>query len=329
MSNLSSTRDAYVLRVNPSGRDRVPEALEEGDIIIGWSSSEGLIEETDWKQFRQILHDTHYAGEDSFRKAGAAAGNMWRFIHDMDEGDLVVVPHGAEFYVAEVTGPARYESVKASEDTAYRRSVEWRNGAEPIPRKHARAALQSRMKARQTCVNATDLVDDIEDVLVAVRTPETASLEHDLRQQLVEVTVKELRSGRINPRAFERLVAGILRSLGGEDAEVVARRVDKGADVVATYTVAETFDLRLAAQAKHWKPDPPVGPGPVEQLADGMDAEDADLGWVVTTGCFDEEAEARRDELEEERGFRIELIDGEQLAALVVEGGLRERLALG
>lgn len=328
MNTQPSDRDAFVLRINPSGRDRVPEALDDGDIIIGWSGAEGLIDESEWKSFRQLIHDTHYANEDSYRKAGAAAGNMWRFIHEMDEGDLVVVPHGSEFYVAEVTGPARYEPEKLSDDTAHRRSVEWLNGGEPIPRREARAALQSRMKARQTCVNATDLLDDIEDVLLIAKRPEAASLEHDLRQQLVEVTVNELRSGRINPRAFERLVAGILRSLGGEDAEVVARRVDKGADVVATYTVAETFDLRLAAQAKHWKPDPPVGPGPVEQLVDGMDAEDADLGWVVTTGSFNEEAEARRDELEEERGYRIELIDGEQLAALVVEGGLRERLSL-
>lgn len=110
---------------------------------------------------------------------------------------------------------------------------------------------------------------------------------------------------------------------------MVARKVDKGADIVATYQVAETFDLRLAAQAKHYKPEPPVGAGPVDQLADGMDAEDADIGWVVTTGTFHEEAETRRDELEEERGHRIELIDGEQLAALVVEGGLRDRLSLG
>jgi restriction endonuclease Mrr len=43
---------------------------------------------------------------------------------------------------------------------------------------------------------------------------------------------------------------------------------------------------------------------------------------VVTSGTFSAEAMARAEETEQQRGLRIELIDGEQLAALVVEGGL-------
>lgn len=52
---------------------------------------------------------------------------MWRFIREMNVGDLVVVPHGSEFYVAEVSGPAMYDESKVEEDTAYRRNVKWLN----------------------------------------------------------------------------------------------------------------------------------------------------------------------------------------------------------
>jgi hypothetical protein len=54
-----------------------------------------------------------------------------------------------------------------------------------------------------------------------------------------------------------------------------------------------------------------------------MDAEGATLGWLVTSGTFSEETEMRKDEIEDETGYEIQLVDGEQLAALIVDGGLR------
>lgn len=33
---------AFVLRITPSEIDRVPEALESNQIIIGWANTEGL-----------------------------------------------------------------------------------------------------------------------------------------------------------------------------------------------------------------------------------------------------------------------------------------------
>jgi hypothetical protein len=38
---------------------------------------------------------------------------MWRFIRAMKPDDLVVVPHGAEFFVAEIAGPATYDQSKS------------------------------------------------------------------------------------------------------------------------------------------------------------------------------------------------------------------------
>lgn len=318
-------RNAFVLRINPSGEDRVPEALEEDDLIIGWSKAKGLLTETDWKDFREILHETYYADEDTYRKAGSAAGNMWRFIHEMEEGDYVVVPHGGEFYVGRVAGPARREEDKVADDTTHRRGVIWLNDGEPIDRSVARAALQSRMKVWQTCARASGLVDEIEDALEAARSDEPPAFGSDLRRRLVEQALGEIRSGRLESYGFEELIAGILESLGGEGVHVVARSEDQGADILATYTVAETFQVTLAVQAKHhYRPEPPLSASVVEDLVEGMEQEDATHGWVVTAGTYEDEAEERRAQLEEERGLHLELIDGEQLAALVVEGGLRE-----
>ena len=47
-----------------------------------------------------------YAKDDNLRRAGAAAGHMWRFIREMKVGDLLVTPHRAGFYVGRIAGAA-------------------------------------------------------------------------------------------------------------------------------------------------------------------------------------------------------------------------------
>ncbi len=164
---------AFVLRIAPSEMDRVPEALEDNQIIIGWADADGLLDpRLTKKNFTEIIQTQHkeYASETNFRRAGIAAGHMWRFIREMNAGDLVVVPHwselrGAEFYVAEIEGPAIYIEHKVAEDTAYRRPVKWLNNKRPIPRHTAKLALFSLMKRRGTCTDATDLMPEINDAL--------------------------------------------------------------------------------------------------------------------------------------------------------------------
>ena len=132
------TKNGLVLRIAPSSRDRVPEALENDHLIIGWAEAKGLLDqELEWDRFREIIHDEYYADTGNFRRAGAAGGHMWRFIRATKTGDLVVVPHGSEFYVGEVTGPAFYDESKVGEDSAYRRPVKWLNDKRAIPRARA------------------------------------------------------------------------------------------------------------------------------------------------------------------------------------------------
>lgn len=319
-------KDAFVLRISPSGIDRVPEALETNELIIGWSEAAGLLDSgLEWQQFRQIVHEVYHSDKESYARAGGDAGHLWRFIREMKEGDRVLVPHGAKFYTAEVVGPAYYNDEKVYADTAYRRAVKWLNGGESIPRRYARSALQRRMKTRGTCARATDLNEEIDEAIQAVKKEDIPSFEKDLRLELLDKALEQMRSGRIDDYGFERLVATVLKSIGATEVSIRSRsKMDKGADVIANFFLAATFEFTLAVQVKHYKPEPPVGPEVLNQLVGGMEAEGTDLGWVVTSGTFSEEAFDSKAAVEEERGFRIELVDGEQLAAMIVEGGLRE-----
>ena len=322
-------RNGFVLRIAPSGEDRVSEALESDRLIIGWAKAEGLRDpQLDWEGFREIIRKAYYSDDENLRRAGNAGGHMWRFIRDMKVDDLVVVPYGSEFYVGEIKGDAFYDTSKVDEDSAYRRPVRWLNSKRPIPRAIAKSALLSRMKTHGTSANAKDLVEEIDDCLtISKRMADGGtrpSIETDLRSRLIKATLDELRTGRMENYGFEELIKAVLHGLGAVDTKIEPRRKDKGIDIYATFLVAGAFQQVVGVQVKHYQPDPPVGADVVRQLTRGIEegSERVTLGMVVSTGNFSLEAEAAARSHEEDGGIRIELVDGEQLAGLIVDQGL-------
>ena len=284
---------------------------------------DGLLEPSlSWEQFREIIRSGYYPDEETLRKAGAASGHLWRFIREMNVGDLVVVPYGSEFFVAEIKGPATYNPAKVTDDTAYRRDVQWLNDKKPIRRDVAKSALISRMKIQGTCAYATDLIDQIKECLLIVSKGQAPTFQTDLQSRLIRETLEELRKGRLDSYGFERLVKTVLTGLGAKDARIVPRSEDKGADVLATFRIAGAFRQIVAVQAKHWQPDPPIGKEVVDQLIKGIEAESADLGMVITSGSISAEAVQAAESYFEEKGIKIELVDGEQFAKLIVEHGI-------
>lgn len=316
-------QQAFVLRISPGGVDRVPDCLRDDEILIGWSKAKGLLDESlEWGSFRQIVSDAFYSTESNLRKAGSAAGHLWRFINDMGTGDLVVVPYGSEFYIAKIKELTAFYGGAQADGTFYRRNVEWLNGKRPIARAFAKSALVSRMKIHGTSAMATDLFAEIEDCLAAAGSGEEPSFRDDLETKLVRETLSELRGGRLDPFGFEHLIKAVLIKLGASDANVVARNKDKGADVLATFLVAGSFQLTVAVQAKQYQPEPPVGKDVVDQLISGIEAESADLGMIITSGTISDEATSAAAEYFADKGCRIELVDGEQFAKLIVEHGV-------
>lgn len=320
---MVSEQQAFVLRIAPSGIDRVALALRENVAIIGWCAPELMKPSLDWQAFREIVRARFYAKDDNLRRAGAAAGHMWRFIREMRLGDLLVTPHRAGFYVGRIAGPTFHLPEKVKEDTAYRRKVEWLNGKRPIPRETARAALQSRAKIQGTSADATDLLAEIMECLGDAERKKHRTFDEDLRVRLVKEALDEMRSGRLDSFKFEHLVRSVLLGLGASEARIVPRSQDKGADILASFLVAGAFRLLVAVQVKHFQPEPPVGAKVVQQLIQGIEAEAANLGMVATSGTISKEASAAAELYFDQKGIRIELIDGPQLAALIVEHGLR------
>lgn len=324
---------AFILRMNISGKDRVPDGLAEDRIMIGWSEAKGLIDAADQQTIRRAVQEVYHAKDDrrrAARRAGRAAGSLWRFLHGMSEGDLVVVPHRAEFYVAEVAGPACFDADRIAHDTAHFREVRWLNAKKSFPRGVARSNLRHRMGAgcRGTCGDATYVLSQIQEVIrdasertVAVPHERLGLFREDLVQKLADQALTELLDGKMGERDFEHFLQRLFEHLKGT-AHIVPRRVDEGADLIVEMPLGRSFlSQRIAIQAKYYRPPHQIVKiDAVRQLLAGLEAEDADFGLVITTSDFAEEAKEFVDS--DKCDKRVELINGEYLARILVEEGL-------
>jgi predicted Mrr-cat superfamily restriction endonuclease len=324
--------NAFVLRQSPSGISQLMAiSLPKNVIVNGWSGVPGLINEKDYEVFREILRKTWYPKEKNLRKPGYAAGTMWRFINDMKVGDWVVVPcWGGVFYLAEITGGAFYDnSPRAkSADSSYRRPVRWLNNKKPIERKFAKSKLISRMKIQGTSADAGDLIDEIAGALqLATKQPgkQTSSgfdslFAEQLRLKMVEAALEQVRHGYIDNIKFEQLVRRILLSNGAVSAKIVPKLHDKGVDVIATFLVGGVSQVRVGVQVKHHSGE--TENVWIDQLIKGMEAENLSLGWFVTSGIFQKDAEEYLEKKLAGSALQIFLVDGEQLAGMIIDSGL-------
>ena len=312
-------RNAFILRLAPLGQNMTQEALEKDEIFVGWKEVKGLLEEgLSFYDFRERVKAA-YEIENNYA-AAAFARFLWGFLKEMKPGDYVVVPSGGQFYVAEVVGDPYYD--ESHPIAAHRRPVRWLNNGKPIPRELASAALQGRMKARGTLMDASDLVADIEKVLEDARRGETPNLARELRARMVEAVRQELTQGRMNPDRFETLVERMAQAMGAAEVQWVPRRSDQGADVVADFQLMGGLLVTVGIQAKFYQPGKPMGRHAVDQLAQALQAGVAEMGLVITTGDVSEEAYRAAEEYLSQKNLEISILGGKELAELIVDKGL-------
>ena len=321
---MNNPQNAWVHRVSPSGVDQLQNICLPNDVIVtGWSAAKGLEKICDWGKARQIIKRACYASDDNYRRAGGGTASVWNFIHEMNPGDYVVVPHrGGVFYAAEISGdPVVDRSPAASKaDAVYRRPVKWLNDKRPIPRDFVKSGLRSRLKIRQTTVAASDFVEDIVNALRLAGTGKAPDREvlfpSQLRQKLIKATLDEIHSGYMDERKFERLVAAVLRGMGARACEIIPRRRDNGVDVRAQFEIGPT-EIVIGVQVKWHKAK--TESRWLDHFVKGLKAEGINIGWFVTAAEFSDDFEKRAEQLSEKNGKELHVISGSEFAAMVVD----------
>ena len=90
---LEQQRQAFVLRIAPSGIDRAEEALRDSEATIGWADARELLNpDLEWAALRNVLRRRYYPDEATARPTCASPppsrhtpGLDAPFAHDVGE----------------------------------------------------------------------------------------------------------------------------------------------------------------------------------------------------------------------------------------------------
>lgn len=321
--------------------------LKQNQLTIGFSdfSTSTFVEEVLTKGWNVIDNacDTHWGVRPRVRHS------LWRFLHEMKTGDLVVVPGWGDFSVYKLVGDRAQAVaelnvadvadwhgkalgigpdglVKQQGDVAVDLGFFWR--VEPIQQgisrdKYADAALTARMKIRTTNADIGDLRSNIEQALRAAEHNQPLNLHAQITEQTVPSVLALLQS-TLNPGKLERLIKWYFKRVGASDVYMPASNArDKGpeesdADVIATFEPIKTI---IYVQAKLHSGE--TSSWASKQVATYRDSRGATvdeyskLCWVVSTADnYSAESIAYSKEND------VRLLNGKQFVEMILEAGL-------
>lgn len=306
-------------------RDWSEEALKSSQIYMGWAKAEGLIEKanSDYYILRQAIKDQFYSSSTDYSKAGAAAGQLWRFIKEVTPGAIVVIPCLDGVCVGEVVSECMYNSEYVEEDRAYYHDVKWRHD-NPIKRSLFRNDLQRAMKSQWTITDISAYRDEILRVVATVGSIDAKSLNlrEDIRKPIFQTMLDQLYNGRLNDHAFERLVDALMKKKG-YGTRIVPRRNDTGTDIEAQLELFSGLFVPVFVQIKQYKPNTKVKMEVFKKLEKSMTEKNAEYGVVISTAEIDDDVlQYIKDVNEGPAPYQLAFIGGEQLCEELISTGI-------
>jgi len=323
--------------------------LDNGYLSIGYSdfSEPGFIEdccgENGWQSFEKYF-------DNIWKKRPKTRYNLWRFVAEMGEGDLVVVPRWGTFSVYELTEDmARPASeielseikdwhgnkIEKKEDGLLYRTTDRTIGElidlgfvrkvklieKDIPRyEYADSALTSRMKIRSTNADITDLNESIEKALKGFKEGEPLNIYSPIisktRQSILDTIREEL-----TPDKFEILVKWYFQRIGASEVSIPSKNEsgkEGDADVIAVFEPLKTI---IYSQVKFHTGE--TSSWAIEQIKSYKDQKDtmddgySKIYWVISSADnFSKEA------YDFAKEARVQLVDGKQFATMLLEAGI-------
>ncbi|SFM26591.1 restriction endonuclease [Pelosinus propionicus] len=150
--------NAWLVRPNPQGFERMKEFLKQNIVAIGWPGIGDLTNlSTDEIKLRLCAPPYGY----SSLELGNTYAVIDAFVHRMAVGDYVLVPHGHSIYFAKIESDYLFNKSKDNEDDGFphQRKVTW--VSEPIPRSSLPDTLRNALKIHRSTANLTKYFDII------------------------------------------------------------------------------------------------------------------------------------------------------------------------
>lgn len=285
-------------------------ALEKRIITIGWDKfpdmSQFRTKEELIERFKEIYPN------DSKIKISIGAGQLWRFSHEIEEGDLVVVPLKTSSAVAfaKVTGPYKYRE-DIAENVRHTRKVKWLRI--DVPRSSIPKDIRFSMGANLTVCAIKR--EGVEERLIKII--EGKEIEEDEKIVEEEEPILDLErlskdniisyiSEKFIGSDFERLVEQILKAQGYFTKRTLPGK-DGGADILAGAGPLGCDRPRILVEAKSGKQV--IDSKELRSFKGSMDEFGAEQGLYVSWGGFTKDA---RKEIQK-KFFKIRLWEADDV----------------
>jgi restriction system protein len=314
---------AWVVRAG-RGAAYVDDCVEGGYVGLGYGEALGeLPDQPTREDLAARFRASHPTWKDG--KVHNATGQLYRFLVEMSEGDLVItVDSSRRLYIIGSIASAPFR--KDDSDLPIRRRVEWTHVASRDSLSvSTRNTLGSTLSLFRLPAEAVDDLraqqrpfDQADEGPVSRPPPKPAPPDEDagtLEDLLGEIQQKsqefiEDRIAALDPDEMEQLVAGILRAMGYK-TEVSDKGPDRGVDVFASPDGLGLQEPRIFVEVKHRVAR--MGSQELRSFLGGRQQGDRCL--YVSTGGFTREARYEA----ERANVPLTLIDLPRLRRLLLE----------
>lgn len=291
-------------------------------VAIGWHELGDIRRFKDREAIKAEMAKPEYGFEP--KAIPVQAGAIFRFVHEMKKGDLVVYPskHDRMVNIGVLTGEASYNA-NDPDEYPNRRAVEWiahfpRNefsqsalyeiGAAVTLFLIRRNAAEFFAKIGQPVPSVTPTLEPEVSEEAADNDVVTQSISRQAEESTADFIIRRIMPG-MSGHDFEEFVAHLLECLG-YTARVTAKSGDGGVDVIAHMDALGLQPPIIKVQCK--RVTSPIGIAEVNQLLGTLG--EGEFGLFVCLGSYSRQAI----ELERNRS-KLRLIDGEQFVELVLE----------
>lgn len=261
----------------------ISDFLAKGVVAIGWPQSGDFDVKNDWQSFREEVRK-HLPEDYSGQRVGAAAGQLWAFIHEIKNGDYVVSPdkHARQVHVGVVAGDYKYDP-GFDKEYPRTRKVKWFKPLSwdslPVKQRQSFTAWQTIHQPESDfsiivaaaeshkVIEAPDLASEVEE-----------ATKEDLSER-AEEAIRELLQG-IGPEDFQRLTGAVLKAAGFVILlDSAGRGKDGGIDLIVSKDPLGAGE-KIIVQVKHQKTS--VGSPELQQLVGTLKPNE--YGLMVSTG---------------------------------------------
>jgi len=305
-----SDQTLWVIRAGKTG-DGDPLFMKKKFVAIGWRKCGDLGQlPPDREAFKKKIAEAHPE-----YKPGAipsSAGQMFRFVHELQPQDLVIYPSKLDrmVHIGRITGPYKYDP-KLDSHYPNLRSVEW---LKAFPRTRFSQGALYEIGSALTLFQVKNYADEFFSALEGKKLPEVDDddatvglVAEEIEQTTRDFILKQL-SKELKGHPLEEFIAHLLQKMGYR-TRLAPEGPDGGVDVLAHKDELgfEPPIIKVQVKSKEGNVGDPDTSALYGKVAAG------EFGLLVTLGSFTKQARSFA-----QGKSNLRLVDGDELVNLVL-----------